>query len=417
VRVLLLVDCYLPSRKAQAKLIHDLGAEFRRQGDEVVVLTSDDAIPRLFELSYEDGLTVARVRTGQMKGARHLVRAMREETLSLRMWIAARQFLIARPCDLIVFYSPTIFFGALVRRLKQLWSCPAYLVLRDIFPKWAVDAGVLRPGLAYRFLRRRELQSYAAADIIGVQSPGNLDYFHHELTNHRYRLDVLHNWASLDEGNLPELRFREKLGLQDKVIFFYGGNIGVAQDMDNIVRLAAAMQMHEDAFFLLAGDGSEVERLRTMIQTKRLRNVRIEPALDQREYLSLLSEVDVGIVSLERGLKTQNFPGKMLGYMYSALPMLASLNSGNDLGELIDRCQVGLWSINGEDDRLLGHARTMLRDVDLRKRLGANSRRLLAAEFSAKAAVDQIRRSASNVASASDGRSHLRESRSKGRVP
>jgi O26-antigen biosynthesis N-acetyl-L-fucosamine transferase len=391
VRVLLLVDCYLPSRKAQAKLIHDLGAEFRRQGDEVVVLTSDDSITRSFELSYEDGLTVARVRTGQVKGARRYLRAMREEMLSLRMWMAARQFLRARPCGLIVYYSPTIFFGTLVRRLKRLWHCPAYLVLRDIFPKWAVDAGVLRPGLAYRFLRRRELQNYAAADVVGVQSPGNLDYFRDELPSHKYRLDVLHNWASLDEGILPNLHFRERLGLQDKIIFFYGGNIGVAQDMDNIVRLAEAMRHEQRAFFLLAGEGSEVERLKTLIAEKQLGNIRIHPALEQRDYLSLLSEVDVGLISLERNLKTENYPGKMLGYMYSSLPMLASLNPKNDLASLLDQYQAGLWCRNGEDQHLLDHALRLLAEPDLRKRLGTNGRRLLAEQFSAEAAVDQIK--------------------------
>jgi glycosyltransferase involved in cell wall biosynthesis len=391
VRVLLLVDCYLPSRKAQAKLIHDLGVEFRCQGDEVVVLTSDAAITSSFQLSYEDGLTVARVRTGQVKGARHFLRAIREETLSLRMWIAARQFLMARPCDLIVFYSPTIFFAALVRRLKRLWCCPAYLVLRDIFPKWAVDAGVLRPGLAYRFLRHRELQNYAVADIIGVQSPGNLDYFRDELPDRAYCLDVLHNWASLDEGVLPNLRFREKFCLQDKIIFFYGGNIGVAQDMDNIIRLAEALRNDQRAFFLLAGEGSEVERLKALTAQKQLRNIRIHPALDQREYLSLLFEVDVGLISLERNLKTENYPGKMLGYMYSSLPILASLNPKNDLASVLDQSQAGLWCRNGEDERLLGHALRLLADVGLRKQLGANGRRLLAERFSAKTAVDQIK--------------------------
>ena len=57
-------------------------------------------------------------------------------------------------------------------------GCGSYLILRDLFPQWALDAGLLsRYGPAYRFFRREELRLYRTADIIGVQSPANLDYF------------------------------------------------------------------------------------------------------------------------------------------------------------------------------------------------------------------------------------------------
>ena len=36
------------------------------------------------------------------------------------------------------------------------------------------------------------------------------------------------------------------------MVFFYGGNIGVAQDLDNIVRLAASLRDEPQAYFLLA---------------------------------------------------------------------------------------------------------------------------------------------------------------------
>ena len=63
---------------------------------------------------------------------------------------------------------------------------------------------------------------------------------------------------------------RKRLGLQGKVVFFYGGNIGIAQDMDNIVRLAVNLQNEPDAYFLLVGEGSEVPRLRAEIAIQRI---------------------------------------------------------------------------------------------------------------------------------------------------
>ena len=52
-----------------------------------------------------------------------------------------------------------------------------YLIIRDIFPQWAVDMGLMRRGLTYRFFDLVARYQYTLADIIGVQSPGNLSYF------------------------------------------------------------------------------------------------------------------------------------------------------------------------------------------------------------------------------------------------
>ena len=148
-RILLLVDCYCPESKSSATQIRDLAMELRRQNHDVIVLAPSDRISEKLEIRREDGIRVARVKTPKIKGAAKLFRAVGEVRLSGLVWRRARHFLLENAADRIVFYSPTIFWGALVRRLKRHWQCPAYLILRDIFPEWAVDAGVLRKGPVY----------------------------------------------------------------------------------------------------------------------------------------------------------------------------------------------------------------------------------------------------------------------------
>ena len=63
----------------------------------------------------------------------------------------------------------------------------------------------------------------------------------------------------------------------------------------------------------------------------------------------MLREFDVGLISLDRGLKTQNFPGKLLGYLYFAMPVLASINPGNDLRLVLEESGAGLVCENGSD--------------------------------------------------------------------
>jgi glycosyltransferase involved in cell wall biosynthesis len=271
-----------------------------------------------------------------------------------------------------------------------MWNSPSYLILRDIFPEWAVDTGILRKGLLYRYFKRRELEQYVAADVIGVEAPGNLPYFKDDIRNTKYNVEVLYNWINIQGSPRATIGWRRKMELEGKVVFFYGGNIGKAQDMDNILRLAVSLRGREDIFFLLIGSGSEVQRLRGLIMRLDLHNIRILPSLAQREYMECLSEFDVGLVSLDRRLKSHNFTGKMLSYVLCGKPILASVNPGNDLLGFLDQADAGIGCTNGEDNDLHSAALRLATDPVLRERMGRNARALGDSTFSVRVAAGQI---------------------------
>lgn len=389
-RILLVVVYYFPSVMSSAKLMHDLAVELYRQGHEPVVIAPDENINSDYEVSYEDNIEVVRIKTGRIKSAPWIFRAINEIRLSQVLWAKSRSILEKKRIDVVVYYSPTIFFGAFVRRLKAFHGCTSYLVLRDIFPQWALDAGILKDGMVYRYFRRKELEQYDVADIIGVQSPANMDYFSQDELLKKHQVEVLYNWTAVEETNMPVSNFRERLGLKEKIVFFYGGNIGIVQDVDNLVRLAQSLLNEPKAHFLIVGDGRESKRLRSVISEKRLSNVTIHGAVSQDEYLAMLSEFDIGLVSLNRTLGTHNFPGKMLGYMYHSLPILASINPGNDLKELLENRGAGLVSINGEDEVFRSNALKLVQNPDLRHEMGRRGKSLLKDTFSAEVAARQI---------------------------
>ena len=187
-RILLISVYYLPSTKSCAKLMYDLAAEFLQLGHEVIVLTPDSRLPSKLKVSDENGIKVVRIKAGKIDQAPKIIRGFNELMLSPILWHRGRKFFKANRCDLVVWYSPSIFFGSLVKKLKQLFGCRSYLVLRDIFPQWAVDAGILKKGWVHGYFRKKEMEQYDSADIIGVQSPANLDYFSENGLEKKYRL-------------------------------------------------------------------------------------------------------------------------------------------------------------------------------------------------------------------------------------
>jgi len=96
------------------------------------------------------------------------------------------------------------------------------------------------------------------------------------------------------------------------------------------------------------------------------------------------------MISLDRRLTNHSIPGKVLAYLYWRLPVLASLNPGNDLFNLLEKSQSGFCFVNGENDKLRAAALQLASDSHVRARMGKNGPRLLEHTFSVEAAARQI---------------------------
>ncbi|EKY2102326.1 glycosyltransferase WbuB [Cronobacter sakazakii] len=391
-KLALIIDDYLPnSTRVGAKMFHELAQEFLRNGHDVTVITPDTTINKALSVDNVDGVTTWCFKSGALKDVNKILRAINETLLSWRAWRSIKNRVQHDTFDGIVYYSPSIFWGGLVKKIKAHCQCPAYLILRDLFPQWVIDAGMIKnDSVIAQYFRLFEKQTYAHADRIGLMSEKNLEIF--RTLNKGYPCEVLRNWASLKPVTLPEnyASLRQRLGLEDKVIFFYGGNIGHAQDMSNLLRLTRKMSSHPQAHFLFIGQGDEVELINNLARKWNLSNFTYLPSVKQDDFKFILSEMDIGLFSLSARHSAHNFPGKLLGYMVESLPILGSVNAGNDLLDVINDNNAGFIHVNGEDDKLYHSARALLMDASLRQQMGAGAHTLLKKQFSVHSAAQAI---------------------------
>lgn len=390
-RIALICDDYLPhSTRVSAKMMHELACELLCKGHEPVVICPDDKIKSLDILKL-DGVTIYKFPNGSIKDVSKIYRAINESALSFNAWRFVSKHLSEDKIDGIVYYSPSIFFGPLVKKIKQKHRCKSYLILRDSFPQWLVDQKIIKKnGLAEKYFRCFERINYNAADCIGVMSDRNKDIFINKYSD-KYNVQVLFNWANFKSIDIiPHSTLLSKMSLQDKVIFFYGGNIGHAQDMMNLMRLVKSMAYRDDVHFLLVGQGDEVSVVENFILDNSLNNCTYLPSITQCEFKSVLKVVDVGLFSLAKNHSVHNFPGKLLGYMANKLPILGSVNEGNDVMQVINSAKAGFAFVNGNDEALLNAAISLAEDTQLRKSLGNNAFSLLQEKFSVEMAADTI---------------------------
>ena len=399
-RIAIIGDDSLPhSTLVHAKMLHELALDYKNNGDDPVIISPGRADQSAkVVVDQIDNITYWRFRSGTLRGQGKLKRAINETLLSVKAWLAIRNEIKLQKFDGVVYYSPSIFFGYLAYKIKTACQCNTYLILRDMFPQWAIDEGLIKQGsLIEKYFRFFERLNYSSADCIGLISPKNVELFK-KFNGHQYNTEVLYNWA--DKNAFPDksqvFGLREQFNLTDKVIFFYGGNIGHAQDMGNLLRLAEAMKPIESAHFIFLGQGDEVTLVNQMIEDKVLLNCLFLPSVSQQDYKLILNEIDVGLFSLSAKHTAHNFPGKLLGYMVHSLPILGSVNQGNDLVDVIHNADAGFVLNNGDDYAFYESARKLAISEQLRKQTGQNANQLLLDTFSVDSAASQILKSLLN---------------------
>ena len=346
-KVAIITDSFPPLKNSGAIQIRDLSIEFVRQGHEVVVITPSSEIINPYLLSEMDKVKVLKLKAPKIKDVGYVRRAIGEYFMPFIMIRhLKRNSLIENNLDGIITYAPSIFLGPLAKMLKKKNKCKNYLILRDIFPQWVVDVGLLSNyGLPYYLLKRVERYLYSTAEIIGVQTPANLKYFKENLIYRKSRIEVLQNW--LAENKRKKCRIViGKTKLKGRKIFVYAGNMGIAQGLSVFIDLAENLSTQRNIGFLFVGRGDAVVSLRQDVKARALDNVIIYDEIDPQEIHTLYQQCDVGIISLDRRHKTHNIPGKFLSYMQSGLPVLAAINSGNDLEHIIKNNKVGCVSTN-----------------------------------------------------------------------
>jgi glycosyltransferase involved in cell wall biosynthesis len=389
-RLVLIADVFPPLRSSGAVQLRDLSREFIRQGHDVTVMVAAPELDEPWRLDTFHGVRVLRLRTPKTKDVSYVRRAFGELAMSFAMLRNLKRSPCAKETwDGVIWYSPTIFLGPIAKALKSRSRCPSYLIIRDIFPEWAVDMGLMGRGLPYRVFKAVANYQYSVADVIGVQTPGNLSYFRSPSRGGPARLEVLHNWLA-DSPPIGCSIDISKTHLSGRKIFVYAGNMGIAQGMGILLDFAEQLKARSDIGFVFVGRGTDARRLRTDAKNRELGNVLFFDEIDPDEIPGLYAQCHVGLVALDPRHKTHNIPGKFLSYMQASLPALASVNDGNDLVELIREKAVGAVCTDNSASTLAQLAAELLVQIDIDTTLPARCKQLAQTMFDPAVTVEKI---------------------------
>ena len=134
-KLIIIADAFPPMRSSAAVHMYELAIELIKQGHKVTVIIPVTHIRVPLRIEYYNGFRLVSVASLKTKEVSSIRRTIAEFISPYVVYHRLKSSsIIDEIFDGIIWYSPTIFFGPLICRLKLRYGCSTYLVLRDMFP-------------------------------------------------------------------------------------------------------------------------------------------------------------------------------------------------------------------------------------------------------------------------------------------
>jgi glycosyltransferase involved in cell wall biosynthesis len=298
--------------------------------------------------------------------------------------------LVADDVDLVLGTSPPIFQAVSAWLVAAIRRRPFVLEVRDLWPDFAIELGVLRNRVLIDFARRLEGFLYRRACHIIVNSPAYSEYLVGKGVPES-KISVIPNGVDASafnsEGN--GAGFRDAHALNEKFLVMYTGAIGLANDIDCLLRAAGRLRDQTDIVLTIVGGGKELERLRGEAASMHLENVRFIPAQPKHDMPQLLAAADVCVATLKDvPMLRTTYPNKVFDYMAAGRPIVLAIDGV--IRQVVESAEAGMFVLPG-DDHAIADAILKLHDApDLRWQMGRNGRRYVDRHFSRDAQAEQF---------------------------
>ena len=248
--------------------------------------------------------------------------------------------------DLILVFGtspPTVMIPAiLVAKLKKIKI--AFWVL-DLWPETLTSMNIIKNKLLIKMIRYYVKYIYNCSDLIFAQSKAFV-YQIKKYCKNKNKIIYYPTWSDSIKRNKKKLKL-----FPFKKNFFYitfTGNIGEAQDFENIIKSAEMTKHVKKIKWLVVGNGSKYEWLKSEINRRELNDRFILTGNLSSKFIPyILNKSNCLLVSLKKGgIDKFTIPGKLSNYMMAKKPILGMIEG--ETYNIIVKSKCGLVCKSGD---------------------------------------------------------------------
>lgn len=273
---------------------------------------------------------------------------------------------------------PQVITAWLVARLRRA----AFLFeVRDLWPAFAIQVGVLKNPVLIRLSLGLERFLYRRADRLVVNSPGFIDH----LTSRgapAARIALVRNGVdpAMFDPAADGRAFRQANRLEGKFVVLYAGAHGMSNDLEVFLDAADLLREEPGVTFVLVGDGKEKPNLALYAARKKLPNVLFLPPVAKTDMAEVLAGCDCGVAILKPiPLYRTTYPNKVFDYMAAGRPVILAIEGV--IRKVVEDAGAGVCVTPGDPATLADAVRMLAGHPGLARTMGLSGRACVERDF------------------------------------
>jgi colanic acid biosynthesis glycosyl transferase WcaI len=254
--------------------------------------------------------------------------------------------------DVVLAIVPSLLGALAARRKARKHGARLIVWVQDLMGPATQESGIPGGRRVTRITKHLEALILKSADAVLVLNEAFASYAV-DAGVEPSRVTVVRNWVHVGRTTSDRRTVRRELGWRDDcLIVLHTGNMGLKQDLENVISTAAlARDLPNEVMFVLMGDGSQRDLLIT--QSEGVDNVCFLWPVDEERYADVLAAADVLLVNERPSAVEMSLPSKLTSYLQAGRPIVAAVNARGATAREVVASGAGLVVPPGDPAALL----------------------------------------------------------------
>jgi glycosyltransferase involved in cell wall biosynthesis len=279
--------------------------------------------------------------------------------------------------DIIIGVTNPPFLSILLMIVSMITGCGYYFIMHDVYPEGLVAVGKLKEqSFITKTWRKLNRYSYQRATKLVVLGRDMKDLLAQNYALEPEKIEYIPNWSTTSANLLTSFEKNElasELGIEDKFVIQYSGNMGLWHDIDTFIRAAAKLKTNLNIQFLFVGNGIRQQKAYQLAQELELTNIIWMDFVPKEKLSTSLTCAHVALISLNTGLEGIAVPCKLYGILGSGRAILAQVPAKSEVAYTITEEECGFVISPGDVDGLVKRIQQLEQDRDLTSKMGLRS--------------------------------------------